>query len=402
MAGLVALAGIAGLAAGCGSASAEERRGADLEVAAGDPAAAAAGDLAFGLALLDAWCAADPSANIVLSPASVASGLGMAALGAKGATAAEMSEALGWPADPLPDLRARTAALRATPGLKVSDQIWADPGPATERPYLDRLQTAYRAPLRLVPLLAEPEDARATINDAIAEDTDGLIEDLLPEGSLGGVPWVLTDAVHFEADWASPFEPEDTAPRPFTTASGGRVDAEFLNRSNRYGYANENGWTAVRLPYSRGTVSMVALLPDADADDTGCAIPSAEALRGLALKDEVVSLALPKTDLTTKRQLKDLLEKTGMSLPFSDTADFTGISRDAGKLAFVLHAATLRVDEEGTEAAAATAVGVEATGAAPPDQLLEVVFDRPYLLLLRDEVTGQPLFLARVADPTRH
>ncbi|GAB2834447.1 serpin family protein [Actinocorallia aurea] len=392
--------GIAGLA-GCGSARAEEARGSALSVADGDAKAAAAADLAFGLGLLDAWCAADPAANLVLSPSSVASGLGMAALGAKGRTAEEMDEVLGWPADPVPDLKARAAAMRALPGLKVSDRVWTDPARKTAPDYLDALQTAYEAPLYLVPLDDDPEGARKTVNAAVADDTDGLIEDLLPEGSLQGAGWVLTDAVHFKADWADPFEPDDTERAPFTTAAGGRVDADFLRRTASYAYAQADGWTAVRIPYTKGSLSMLALLPDAAADDAACKTPSAATLGGLEPKVESVSLSLPKTDLKTRRELSGLLAEAGMPAAFSEAADFTGIAPDASGIGMVLHAATLRVDEEGTEAAAATAVDMAAGAQLPSEAPMEVVFDRPYLLLVRDDVTGEPLFLARVADPTR-
>ncbi|MCD0451487.1 serpin family protein [Actinocorallia sp. API 0066] len=397
---VAALGALALLAAtgGCADAHAEEQRGTDLGVTAGDPAPLVRGDLEFGLSLLDAWCADDPAANVVFSPSSLSSGLGMAALGAKGATRAELAKALGWPADPLAALRARTNLLRGLPGVKVSDRIWRDAAEPTEQDYLDRLVTAYRAGIMTLPLLTEPEESRRTINDTIEDETNGLVKDLIPEGGLNRIGWVLTDAVHFKADWRSPFKPENTAPAPFAAASGAEVRAEYLNQAGSFGYGTAQGWTAVRLPYTGGTLSMVALLPDGDGKD--CAPPTASVLRGIELREERVEVSLPKVDLSTKAELSDMLAAAGMPEPFADRADFSGIGPSAGKIGFVQHAATLRLDEKGTEAAAATAVGVEATSAAP-EEAKKVVFDRPYLLLLRDEATGQPLFLARVADPTR-
>jgi serpin B len=163
------------------------------------------------------------------------------------------------------------------------------------------------------------------------------------------------------------------------------------------------GWTAVELPYRGGRLAMVALLPPASAGG-GCALPSADALdtmtgalsQGSGSVAGGTSVGLPKINLSTKADLKSLLGGLGMSIAFTPGADFSGLSAEACCIGLVEHAATLQVGEKGTVASAATAVGMSPTDAEAPPQVL---FDRPYLLLVTDTRTGEPLFLARVANP---
>ncbi|WP_106397877.1 serpin family protein [Actinocorallia populi] len=395
---LLALA-VCGSACGTG-AEASEVRGRVLDVPPGEARPVIAGELRFGLRMLDAWCARDPKANVVFSPSSLAGGLGMAALGAEGETAAEMAAVLGWPKDPLGGLKARSDVLRGLKEVRTSDQVWADEGLKAEQDYLDRVATGYGAGLKLLPLATDPEGSRKAVNDAISDDTEGMIKDLLPEGALDGVGWVLTDAIHLKAEWAQEFEPDKTATGAFSTAAGGRADAEFMNGTGDFGYARHGGWTGVRLPYAGGRLGMLALLPDGDGRecpeiDAGTVESFGSEAAGTRLE-----VSLPKVDLETGQEVGPLLQGLGMTTAFSDKADFTGISPSTDRISAVRHAAKLRVDEKGTEAAAATSVEMEVKSSAP-EELPRVAFDRPYLLLLQDLSTGEPLFLARVADPSR-
>ncbi|MEO3782701.1 serpin family protein [Actinocorallia sp. B10E7] len=385
----------------CGaSVEAAEVRGRVLDVPAAEAGPVVAADLRFGLRVLDAWCARDPKANLVFSPSSLAGGLGMAALGAKGETAAEMTGVLGWPKDPLGALKARSEALRGLPGVRAVDQVWADEGLKTDQGYLDRVATGYGAGVKLLPLRSDPEGSREAINDSVSEDTEELIKDLIPEGALKDVGWVLTDTVHLKADWEQEFEKEQTSAGEFSTAGGERARAEFMNRTGDFGHARHDGWTGVRMAYEGGRLGMLALLPDGDGRE--CPKIGAETVEAFGTRKNGtrLSVSLPKADLSAKDEMSTLLKGLGMATAFSDKADFTGISPDAGSLSAVRHAASLRVDEKGTEAAAATSVEVGVTS-APAEEPLKVVFDRPYLLLLQDLTTGEPLFLARVADPSR-
>ncbi len=381
-----------------------------------DPRPYGAADTALGLDVLNAWCRADPRANLVMSPSSLASGLGMAYLGARGGTARAMASVLHLPAAGgqalEAGLQARSARLRDLGGpgvtLNASDQVWADPTLPTERSYLNAVATGYDAGVAQAPLLGSPEKARQEINQAIATATKGQIPRLLLPGSLKDIGWVLTDALYMHAAWATPFDPNQTSPGPFTTAAGQQVTAPFM-RGGQYRAVRAGGWTAVWLPYRGAKLAMVALLPPVGA--TGCAMPAAAALGtmtsrlaagGPAVQPGVLtrSVALPKVNLGTHVSMKPVLTELGMGVAFTPSADFTGLSSQACCIGLVEHAATLAIGEKGTVASAATAVGIEPTaGRVLPPQVL---FDRPYLMLVTDRATGEPLFMARVANPASH
>ena len=362
-------------------------------------------DTAFGMNALAALCRAQPAANLVLSPASLASGLGMAYLGARGSTAAAMSRVLRLPV-PSPalvtGLRTRAELLGSLdrPGvtLAVSDRIWADPSVTANRAYLAGLRAGYGAGLAHVPLLTAPESARQTINAAVAAGTGGHIGALFPPGSLNQAAWVLTNALYLKAAWQDPFEPEQTQPGPFTTAAGRRVTVRYLH-GGMFRMASAGGWTAVALPYRGGRLAMLALLPPANRT---CPVPPAAVLGGittaLAGPARLATVALPKISLSSSSSMNDLLRQMGMGIAFTPRADFTGMSPQACCIGLVQHAATLQVGEKGTVASAATGVSV-LPGAAAPPRGPQVVFSRPYLLMVTDMTTGEPLVLARVTDP---
>ncbi|RFU39402.1 serpin family protein [Actinomadura logoneensis] len=408
LAAAVCAAALAAALAACGDQPprVHELRGAVLDVPPGDPRPLGRADTAFGFGLLSAWCAADPNANIVLSPSSVASSLGMIHQGARGETAAAMARALHLPSgDLLPGLRARTAALRALgdkkTSVRVSDQIWATAGVPTDKNYLARLATGYDAGVKTLDFAGAPEDARKAINAQIKKDTGGKIPELLTKGQVqSDTGWVLTDAVYLKAEWRTRFK--EASPDRFTTSDKRVVQAKLMNARSRFGYAHTAGWTAADLPYAGGGLRMTALLPDATAP--GCPAltgPLFDRLTGALGTGTDVDVFLPKTDLTSRRELTPLLTRLGMGVAFSGRADLHGISPKADRIQFVQHAATLRVDEKGTEGAAATGGGVSATALPAPVEKIEVVFDRPYVMVVRDAKTGEPLFMARVADPTR-
>ncbi len=400
------------LIAGCGSATIPPpvmAHGVAAREPLTDPRPYGAADTAFGLDVLSTWCRADPRANLVLSPSSLASGLGMAYLGARGGTARAMADVLHLPATGGQQLeaglQARSAALRdlAGPGvtLDASDQVWADPGLVTERSYLNAVATGYDAGVAQAPLLHNPEQARQEINQAIATATKDQIPQLLAPGQLQDIGWVLTDALYMDAAWATPFDPNETSPGPFTTAAGQHVPAQFMT-GGQFRAVRASGWTAVWLPYNGNKLAMEALLPPAGA--VGCMMPTATALGAMTSRlasDQpgalTRSVAFPKVNLATHVSMKPMLTELGMGVAFTPSADFTGLSTQACCIGLVEQAATLGIGEQGTVASAATAVGAVATArrALPP----QVLFSRPYLILVTDSTTGEPLFMARVADP---
>jgi serpin B len=336
----------------------------------------------------------------------------MAYLGARGGTAQAMARVLDLPAADGPGLeaglQARSAALRDldSPGVTMaaSDQVWADPTLQTNRTYLNAVATAYDAGVAQAPLLSNPDRAAQEINHAIAAATRGQIPRLLSPGSLTGIGWVLTDALYLRAAWATPFQASQTALGAFTTASGQQATVSYLH-GGPYRAVSAAGWTAVRLPYRGGKLAMLALLPPAGTE--GCRTPAASALGamtarlaagGTAGQVQTRNIALPRVSLAAGVSMNDLLSELGMKIAFTPAADFTALSSQACCIGLVQTAATLQVGEQGTVASAASAVGMQPTALRmqPP----AVVFDRPYLLLVTASATGEPLFLARVGNPS--
>jgi serine protease inhibitor len=403
----VAAAGL--VAAGCGSSQAPGHGPVETVVhgTAASPKPYGAGDTAFGLNVLRAWCRATPHGNLVLSPASLATGLGLAYLGARGDTAKQMAAVLHLPAATgkqlAAGLQAREAALNSLDGSGVtvaqSNQVWADPSVPTLRSYLSAAAADYGAGVRHVPLLSDPSQAVQEINQAISTATRGHIPNLLSSGSLQGVAWMLTDAMYLHAAWATAFQTRLSLPGPFVTALGEQVSATYLH-GGPFRTARAGGWTAVSLPYRGGKLSMTALLPGTGAGN--CPVPSPAALAtmraGLSSSSAPTSLiALPKVNLSSQVSMNQLLAGLGMGAAFSPGADFAGLSPKACCIGLVEHAATLQVTAQGTVASAATGVGVMPSDM--PAVRTNIWFNRPYLLLITDTATGEPLFLARVTDP---
>jgi serine protease inhibitor len=411
---IAAVAAACLLAAGCSTEGAHrvpvtgQARGVAYAVPAVSARPYAAADLAFGLDVLGASCRPDPLANIVLSPSSLASGLGMAYLGARGSTATAMAGVLHLPASSVEaGLHARSRGLAALGGRGVTvdeaDRVWADPSLQPLRSYLNAVATGYGAGIGLVPLQTDPGQAAAEINASIAEGTGGHITGLLSAQALQQSAFVLTDALYLKAKWAQPFSAASVQSGPFTTAAGNRVSVRYL-QGGHFGTATRDGWTAVSLPYAGGKLAMTALLPPPTDSPASCPQLTAAQLAALSRAAaastgpaQSAGISLPEVSLRDQSNLNGLLTGLGMGTAFGPEADFTGMTRQMVSIGEVEHAATLRVDGQGTVASAATAVTMTPTAIEAPTRM--VTFSRPFVVLISAAASGEPLFLARVANP---
>jgi serpin B len=415
---ITALAVVVGCAApGGGSAAAAELVRSDAPRAAADAAAGkrtAAAVEAFAADLYGEL--AKEQGNLVLSPYSVAVALAMTRAGASGETATQMDAVLR--AATAGDLDAGFNALEQElakrPGkypfgdgtvdldLATANQVWGQRGFAFERAYLDRLAASYGAGMRLVDYVQKREEARAAINEWVSERTHARIPKLIPEGALNELTrLVLTNAVYLKAKWVSSFQKGATAAAPFHRLDGSDRSAQLMQLNARLRYARGAGYQAVRLPYVGG-LSMVVIVPDAGTFATfEQSLRADGSIRRIVdgLGDAQVRLRLPKFEFRTQAALKGPLARLGMPIAFSDRADFSGMSPRGKELTIqdVLHEGFISVDEEGTEAAAATAVLVGLTSA--PSLNVELTVDRPFLFLIRDDQSGALLFMGRVVDP---
>jgi serpin B len=435
-----------GPAAGLSLAMAEVPR------AAADPAdarRAAASINAFGLDL-QRRLVADPALelrtrNVVFSPTSIALALAMARAGAAGDTATQMDKVLhakGWDslAAGLNSLDQALASRNATWNdgegpkeltLRLANAPFGQSGWTIKPDYLDALGSAFGAGLRSVDYAADPEAARQTINAWVSQRTAGKIPTLLSKDDItSDTRLTLVNAIYLKAQWATWFPEDGTKPAPFTRLDGSRVDVPTMQRwgGQELPYARGDGWQATELTYlgpaQSHRLAMLLVLPkDLPTFEAGL---TAARLEGIAAAvssgpkplrcpgvpaDQqdagcyayALTLSMPRFGIDTRADLNQILKSLGMPLAFDPgTADFSGIhAPDPLYISAVIHQATIDVDEKGTEAAAATAVGMDTGGGPSPAKEITLRLDHPFLFFVRDLDTGAVLFMGRVTDPSQ-
>lgn len=355
----------------------------------------------------------EPDANLFFSPYSISSALAMVYAGARGETEIQIAEALNFTLDQQTfhpafnsldlELNGRSNISPPYEGegfrLNVVNAVWGQRGHSFSAAYLDTLAVNYGAGLRLLDFIADPDGSRATINDWVSDQTEDRINNLLPSGSISeDTRAVLTNAIYFNAPWLHPFEENETYSGPFTPLSGAPIFVSMMHQQEMLPYARVGDVQVVELLYNGAQLSMLLVVPDSGMFPT-----SEEALDLVGYEEIVGSMSLRQVDLRMPKfsfsydvSLTEPLEALGMEDAFlPNIADFSGIdgSRDLF-ISDVLHKAFVSVDEAGTEAAAATAVIVAATGIPGPPVM--VTIDRPFLFVIRDIPTGSILFVGRV------
>ncbi len=351
---------------------------------------------AFGSRLLDAPDA-EASSVPLLSPLSLASCLAIVLNGAAGRTRAVLTQALGVEGDAEDDLNRgfrdlRTHVRESSEQIRVelATAVWGPPGAAFDRDFVRRVQDSYAAEVRTLGP-AGPE-AASLVNRWVSERTHERITHLVGPGDLADGPTcVLTDAVYFKGPWALPFEPRDTRVAPFTLPDGRRQDAPMMTRVGHHAYAESDEWQAVALDYADGHLSMQVLLPR-----PGIELPSSVWPRvGPQLGDALVRLTLPRFSASCEVDLVTPLSQLGLSGLFRPGADFSRMGLSGSFISAWRHSARVDVSEEGTEAAAASAVVLGRSLV----QGVEMIVDRPFLFAIVDNRSGVLLFLGRVAEP---
>ena len=399
-----------------GHSVAESDKPRDLSPASGpeDLAELAEGEVAFAFDLYQALRGVE--GNLFFSPYSISTALAMTYAGAAGETAGQMADVLHFtlPAEGLHpafnayalDLEAR--AEQETDGtpfeLSIANSLWGQQGFPFLPAFLDVLAENYGAGMRLVDYGNDPEGARKAINAWVSDETRDRIKDLIPQGAVDVMTrLVLANAIYFKAGWLNPFDESATAPESFHRLDGSTVDVPMMHLSDTFGYAAADGYMAIELPYRSGNASMLIVLPDEGRFEAVEQEMSAKAVGDLAgsLTHGLVNLSLPKFTYESEFSLNAALIALGMPDAFDPSrADFSGMdgARDL-YISDVLHKAFVSVDEQGTEAAAATAVIMEVTS-APVGEPISFTVDRPFLYMIRDQQTGTLLFLGRVVDPS--
>jgi len=351
--------------------------------------------------------------NIFYSPYSIYMALLMTYAGAAGDTASQMESTLHLPY-PQEEIHAVMNALNQQlkanslvddePAftLNIVNQLWGQAGYAFLPEFLNTLSQNYNAGLKTVDFAADPEAARELINLWVEAQTNEKIKDLIPAGALNELTrLVITNAVYFKAAWLYPFDPENTKDGSFTLLDGSQVEVPMMHQSGSMRAYVSQDVQAVELPYEGGTYSMVALMPTVGSLDAFAQALTAESLQGILdqLDRASVTLSMPKFKFEAAFGLNDALKALGMTDAFDPLqANFSRMNGTTDLyITSALHKAYVDVNEEGTEAAAATAVVVGLTSA--PSQSYTITLDHPFLFLIRDNDTGTLLFVGRMADP---
>ncbi len=354
--------------------------------------------------------------NLFMSPYSISLALAMTYAGAAGNTADEMAETLGFtlPPEQLHSTFNALDQLLAARGeglepdqrftLQIANSIWGQDGFEFEQPFLDAVAENYGAGMHIVDFARETEAARLAINGWVEDNTNDRIEDLIEKDVLlPDTVMVLANAIFFKASWTFQFNEELTADGPFTLLSGETVDAEMMRREDFYAVSRGDGYSAVEMRYVGDETSMVVVMPDAGEfeqfEESLDSQKLAQIIDGLEFGN--TELRFPKFEFEAKFSLPEQLKALGMEDAFVPyVADFSAMRTPPPELYIsdVIHQAFVAVDEEGTEAAAATAVIVRPASAPPPAE--EFVVDRPFIFLIRDIPTNTVLFMGRVLDPT--
>jgi serine protease inhibitor len=367
--------------------------------------AAIAASNGFGFELAARVTAADRRANVVLSPLSASMALGMTLNGANGTTFDAMRSALGFDSltreqinDSYRDLIDLLTDLDPDVRFEIANAIWTNEGVPFDAAFLQAVAAAFDA-------RAESRDfadpaTLAAINAWVEEHTDGHIDGIV--GSLDpALVMLLVNAIYFDGAWTTQFDPEDTGRRAFTREDGSTVDVDMMSmRDVELPRASGPSYAAVELPYGGGEAySMVIVLPDAgvsardwlaELDADGWA-----ALTEGLTTSELDLLSIPKFTLTYDTYLNDALQAMGMDTAFRPGADFTRMSPIGNQICidYVRQKTYIEVDERGTRAAAATAVGVGVTSFSG------FVADRPFVFVIRERLSGTVLFVGYVGDP---
>ncbi|MHC4744292.1 MAG: serpin family protein [Planctomycetota bacterium] len=374
--------------------------------------------------------------NLFFSPYSISTALAMTYCGARGRTAEQMAQTLKFPYDkqrvhlegrpntrrPWMELKApwelpRLANafgtleknLKAEPGdsgyeLNVANALWGQAGYAFLDTFLELNRKYYGAGLKEVDFAGQTEKARKTINAWIEKQTKDKIKDLIQPGSLDPLTrLVLTNAIYFKGDWASKFKENATKTAAFHISEDREVQVPMMYQKGKFEYGESKDAQTLVLPYKGDELSMVVILPgkvgalaSVERDLTSGRLKSV--LEQLRKSD--VSVYLPKFKMTTETiALKGILKEMGMTDAFSERlADFSGMEPKKELFIWkVLHKAFVEVNEEGTEAAAASAVVMKLKSMPPPVPVFRA--DRPFVFMIRDNRSGSILFLGRVMNP---
>lgn len=334
----------------------------------------------------------DGAENQVISPVSLAYALAMAAEGAKGDTAQEILDAMD--AEDADEVAALQSSLENA-GLRQANAAFLTGEMVPREEYVSSLMEKFGAKW-----FPPEQSSAASINEWVEDATDGMIPEIiddLPEE----VQLVLLNAIAMDADWQVPFDSSNTYEEAFFTP-GGEIPVEMMHRTFHAAYGERENVQLLRLGYRDCGLTMLIALPEPDGMDAVLDGLCAEGLDYFWFGEETVKveLSMPKTDIAVTNDLAEMLQALGIQTVFRDGADLSGICADMPlKVDSVLQKARLILDEEGTRAAAVTALSVDACAMLLPEEIVEFKLDHPFAFVIAEENSGAVCFVGIVTDP---
>ncbi len=352
--------------------------------------------------------------NLFFSPFSISTALAMTYAGAKGNTEAQMAHTLHFSLSQErlhPGYSVLMHGLHADPAqsgfeLSIANALWGQSGYEFHKEFMDITRDYYDAGFKEVNFVKDAEQARETINRWVETKTRDKIKELIKPAILTDLTrLVLTNAVYFKGQWMSQFKKGMTRPEPFELMGGEKIEVPMMNQTRELDYSEDETAQILEMPYEGNQLSMVIFLPK---EKKG--VKDLENLLGAetfknwvsALRKEEVIVFLPKFKMTSEFFLNEELQALGMTDAFdTELADFSGMTPDSAGLYIskVIHKAFVDVNEEGTEAAAATAVVMQRAMAVLPEPKRVFRADHPFIFIIRDKSSDSILFIGRVMDP---
>lgn len=350
--------------------------------------------------------------NLFFSPFSIQVALAMCARGAKGNTRQEMAELIGAPLADKDQDKLYHDLIRHINGdgsdrgfqLVTANALWGQDGSDFHVDYLKAVADHYDGAFNVVDYINKPDEAVRTINAWVVEKTKEKIRDLIARDAIDEeTRLILTNAIYFKGKWEEEFKKENTKKEDFSTADLSTTKVDMMHTKGDYDYYEGDGYQVIDMPYKGEQLSMMVVLPKSAAGLGAMEVRwHEEGLYSHVLEEmssEKVVLSLPRFKLETEFKLKPVLKALGADLAFSDHADFSAIGKEALKIAEVIHKAFVEVNEEGTEAAAATAVVMMRCTSARMSQTKIFNADHPFLFFIRDRNTNTVLFSGHVTNP---
>ena len=403
----------AALALAACDAGGPERADPPRELTAQEQAVSDAASRDFGLRLFRTVNAADEGENVFLSPLSVSMALGMTLNGAEGATRTAMEETLALNGlsqkeinESYQSLIDLLTELDPKVQMRLANSIWHRNTFSVEQPFIDTNKEYFDA--EVAALDFDSPQAPATINDWVAGATKGKIEEIVPARIPRNAMMYLINAVHFEGTWKYQFDESKTKKAPFTRTDSSETTVDMMRlEDTKLPYYRGEDVAAVDLPYGGGPFAMTVLVPTRRGPSADSLAAALDAERWKTLTDrlqendktELAWVELPRFTLEYEKRLNDVLRAMDMEEAFEEErSDFSGINEEMGKrlvITEVMHKTFVEVNEEGTEASAATSVAVGPTSLPP-----HITADRPFLFVIRERHSGTILFVGKVGDPT--